>query len=733
MPEDIGPEPTRPEGDGAATAYDDDEGIAWYAAAAIGSSDEEGEEAPHGDENPAKAELQDEGEEAKDDGDAPILASDPYLDAGDLDAAAVTDPYAAPSDPYEEIQSAPQGEATEPAAPPPGAAVPLAPPAPGAPAQGGVPGEPVIDLTSDAARPGPERPRKVQKTQAHAQTRPPVPPFPPQDPPTKSRLPPTPPRAPSTPLPQQLPQMQLDAAANAAAPSEPDASSMLDPSEYESELEFKEPVPQLEGAADTGEVNLHDFDWENSWDARVLVVRQGQVHIELQQRSPPMHDSALMQFCDWLDQQMPLVVQNFPYVKKSGAYVDLSDNAIGPDGLDKLFRVLRDHSVPCVVMKAYRNLLTDNIVDTIVEYLYTQPEAFPMHGIHISHNNITDKGAFRLIRAAALCGHYPRLTSRLPLWLRLEANHIENPHKIITDCLAGEFNVCLMGDGLCSRPDCNHYSHVHVQLPYFYNQSRQARTGYQPVWEPMPVDDPAPVQPMTEAPPPQASDGAAEPPADDPNEPVPDWKRTTPVNLQGVIAPKRAGAPPEVSLGATVLVRPAMPGPGGGPPGACGKATGSCKGLPGGGKGFAPAAKYASGAGPFYGKGKGGPKGGGKAAFGPPCGGGAWKGDHPPGKGGAGRGGGWRGRMWQGMSLMSKAKKEVKLAEGEPLGFDWRFVGEGHSPQVVFVDPRAKVGKVVFVGDCLLRVNCLDTSMFSEKQITDMLKARPLDVRFGDE
>ncbi|CAE8587749.1 unnamed protein product, partial [Polarella glacialis] len=124
-------------------------------------------------------------------------------------------------------------------------------------------------------------------------------------------------------------------------------------------------------------------------------------------------------------------VQNFPYVRKSGAYVDLSDNQIGTEGLDKLFRVLRDHRVPCVVMKAYRNGLDDGIVDTIIEYLYTQPEAFPMHGIHISHNNITDKGAFRLIRAAAQCGHYPRLTSRLPLWLRLEAmcGCIENPHK----------------------------------------------------------------------------------------------------------------------------------------------------------------------------------------------------------------------------------------------------------------------------------------------------------------
>jgi hypothetical protein len=93
-----------------------------------------------------------------------------------------------------------------------------------------------------------------------------------------------------------------------------------------------------------------------------------------------------------------------------------------------------------------------------------------MHGIHISHNNISDKGAFRLIRAAAMCGHYPRYTSRLPLWLRLESNDIQSPFKLIADCNAENFNVCLMKDGMCSRPTCNHYSGVHVQLPYFFHQ-----------------------------------------------------------------------------------------------------------------------------------------------------------------------------------------------------------------------------------------------------------------------
>merc|ERR1740117_1263636 len=170
-----------------------------------------------------------------------------------------------------------------------------------------------------------------------------------------------------------------------------------------------------------------------TWDDSCVVVRQGQLYIELMHRNPPMQDEDLQRFCDWLETQMAVVVQNFPYVRRSGAYIDLSDNVIGPEGLDKLFRVCRGHKVPVVVLKAYRNRLDDQIVDTIIEYLYTQPESYPMHGIHISHNTITDKGAARLIRAASLCGHYPRFTTRLPLWLRLECNEIVNPHKVIAD------------------------------------------------------------------------------------------------------------------------------------------------------------------------------------------------------------------------------------------------------------------------------------------------------------
>ncbi|CAK9118620.1 unnamed protein product [Durusdinium trenchii] len=408
-----------------------------------------------------------------------------------------------------------------------------------------------------------------------------------------------------------------------------------------------------------------------SWDERCVVVKQGQVHIELQRRKPAMDNSALLRFCDWLDEQMPLVVHHFPYVKKSGAYVDLSDNEIGTDGLDKLFQVLRDHRVPCVVLKAYRNSVDDSFVDTLVEYLYTQPEAFPMHGIHISHNDISDKGAFRLIRAAAQCGHYPRLTTRLPLWLRLEVNALENPQKVIKDANDEGFHVCLMQDGLCSRDNCDHYSGVHVQLPYFLNQPAKGLANV----EQFGYSKQRPSGPYA--------------------------------STQGVLAPE-VGAERGVGFGGSgssitgVTQKAAPPRP---------SYQGSWD-RENEWKGHNNAWDWGWGGGKGRGRWNGG-KGGGR-----------W-----PGRGGGGGG----GRMWQGKALIAKVKKDIKLPEGQAdLGFQWRFTGEGRPPRVTSVS-GSYIGQMAKAGDCLLRVNGLDMSMMSEKQVTDLLKQRPLELRFGDE
>eukprot|EP00747_Dinoflagellata_sp_TGD_P007779 gnl/TRDRNA2_/TRDRNA2_117413_c0_seq2.p1 gnl/TRDRNA2_/TRDRNA2_117413_c0~~gnl/TRDRNA2_/TRDRNA2_117413_c0_seq2.p1 ORF type:complete len:826 (+),score=186.34 gnl/TRDRNA2_/TRDRNA2_117413_c0_seq2:100-2577(+) len=535
---------------------------------------------------------------------------------------------------------------------------------------------------------------------------------------------------------------------------EPGANDMVGGQAFtEIEVAGNELQEQAEGdEGEEGEIPLPP-ELDNSdlpWDHTVVVVRGGQVHIELQHRNPPMLDEVLLRFCDWLDQQLPLVVANFPYVKKSGAYVDVSDNVIGPEGLDKLFRVLRDHRVPCLVLKAYRNTLDDSIVDTLIEYLYTQPESFPMHGIHISHNTITDKGAFRLIRAAAQCGHYPRERTRLPLWLRLESNEIKNAQKVVADCLEENFNVCLMANGLCSRPDCNHYSDVHVQLPYFFHQGPKKGRG-----KGAPAEMPMFAANMGDGLSGQGTSFVARPPG--PSKVCDDFM---PVGGGSVGPPNGSrllAASPKMPSG----LRP--PAPRYQEPSATfddGSDMGQWESL-----------ANAMGGGPSWGKKgkKGGGKGSGKWNSGWNNGddwNGGWQqnddwnsgwqqddGWQPPasGKGKGGKGGkggkkggreevGWepkkkRGQLWEGQTLVVKKKKDVKLGDADKvLGFTWEMAGNNKKcPRVKSVDPGSMVGASARVGDALLRINGLDCGMFNETQIAEMMKSRPLSLRFGDE
>ena len=219
------------------------------------------------------------------------------------------------------------------------------------------------------------------------------------------------------------------------------------------------------------------------WESNCVLVREGQVQIILSSRDPPMTDEGLVKFCEWLDaRSLPVLVENYPYVQRTGAMVDLSFNRVGPKGIEMLLDVLRSHGVPCAVLKAYRNVLDDTIVDPIVEYLHTQPDTLPLQGLHISHNRISAHGAMRLVKAVIECGHYPTKVHKRPFWLRLEQNEVERPEDIVQTSKTlrfklrpeVKFSMCLMQDGLCSDPKCDH-DNVAIQAPYFLAQNR---TGY---------------------------------------------------------------------------------------------------------------------------------------------------------------------------------------------------------------------------------------------------------------
>lgn len=211
-----------------------------------------------------------------------------------------------------------------------------------------------------------------------------------------------------------------------------------------------------------------------------VLVREGQVQIAMCSREPPLTDDALVEFCDWLDTKcLPVLVESYQYVLRTGAMVDLSFNRVGPKGIERILDVLRNHGVPCAVLKAYRNILDDSVIDPLVEYFHTQPASLPLQGLHISHNRISAQGAMRLVKAVVECGHYPTRVHKRPFWLRLEQNEIDRPEDIVQTSRQFRFKLrpevkyvmCLMQQGLCSDAKCDH-DNVAIQAPYFLAQNK---------------------------------------------------------------------------------------------------------------------------------------------------------------------------------------------------------------------------------------------------------------------
>eukprot|EP00397_Hematodinium_sp_SG-2012_P024243 GEMP01025243.1.p1 GENE.GEMP01025243.1~~GEMP01025243.1.p1 ORF type:complete len:731 (+),score=214.27 GEMP01025243.1:114-2306(+) len=412
-----------------------------------------------------------------------------------------------------------------------------------------------------------------------------------------------------------------------------------------------------------------DADEMVAWDETCIVVRQGQLQVDMMDQHPKLSDEQLHTFCDWLSRQLSVVVNNFPYVRRSGATVDLSDNKIGPKGLDRLFTVLRDHRVPCVTIKTYRNLLDDSIVNTLVEYLYTQPEAHPIHGMHMSHNQITNKGAMRLVKAADQCGHYPRKLTRQPLWLRLENNAIVDPEEFVRECQREGVRLCVMKDGMCSSPTCDHLKNIAVQLPHFFNQPRSfVRVQNRPHKGGKMMNRGKGGKKWAER---ERGEQIAE-------------NRGTLVKIWGPTAADNSvddldGEP----IGA---VAPEPP-------------VAYNRNRPNKGNQYNQY-NYNKGKGNFN-KGKGNYKGNFDRSFQQP------------------------------VALLGKKKHiDVDLASGE-LGFD--LAHDGGAPRVSSVEHASDVANAgVQAGMHLVRINGIDTTMLAQTQITEMLGKRPITLRMGD-
>lgn len=122
-----------------------------------------------------------------------------------------------------------------------------------------------------------------------------------------------------------------------------------------------------------------------------------------------------------------------------GLTVDLSGNYLAGHGVDALLRHVQKSGASVSKLKLHRNQLGDSAAKALANYLRNQSPDHPLLEIHLSDNQITDRGGLQILHAAHNCQCYP-LTSdtvkkgghgRRSLWLRLENNAIDDPGDMI--------------------------------------------------------------------------------------------------------------------------------------------------------------------------------------------------------------------------------------------------------------------------------------------------------------
>ena len=227
--------------------------------------------------------------------------------------------------------------------------------------------------------------------------------------------------------------------------------------------------------------NALEYLAPRDWEERCVLLREGQIQLDLARRVPPLEDGTLKDFAEWLDlRKLPLLLSGHPHFLRTGVSIDISDNRVTAEGMAVLMDVLMRHNLPITAIKAWRNLMDDTIVDSLVLYFHTQPATMPLLGLHLSHNRLSTKGALRLVRAVIECGQYPTRMTRKPFWLRLELNELERPEDVVqTSRLfrsklreGVKQTMCLMQKGLCASAQCDHES-VAIHAPYFLSQNRR--------------------------------------------------------------------------------------------------------------------------------------------------------------------------------------------------------------------------------------------------------------------
>merc|ERR1719375_2419361 len=114
-------------------------------------------------------------------------------------------------------------------------------------------------------------------------------------------------------------------------------------------------------------------------------------------------------------------------------------------------------------MKLFNNRIGDKGAGCIAELV---TECGGLAELHLSHNQLTDKGVEEIVLAAC-----DRRHRRTLLWLRLEQNLVQHPAYLVDSWSDRGLDFCsAMSANGCHSTHCKFNMMVH--LPFFFSQRR---------------------------------------------------------------------------------------------------------------------------------------------------------------------------------------------------------------------------------------------------------------------
>lgn len=196
---------------------------------------------------------------------------------------------------------------------------------------------------------------------------------------------------------------------------------------------------------------------KSDWASRCRTwhdARREEGGVEIDMSGQHMDDEKMGQWCCWMATKLSSSV----YYKAK--VVDFSDNKVGEHGTRQLMELLERHSVTCDVLKLYKNELNDEALMEVAKFLTSFNRA-PVTELHLSHNRISCQGVKWLLSSLAMHPAYPRWCDNqqqyVPLWLRLEANHISSAEglELLKTCTEElDISVCLVQEKGCCVQKC---------------------------------------------------------------------------------------------------------------------------------------------------------------------------------------------------------------------------------------------------------------------------------------